>query len=167
MARHLIRMIAAVALIAVGWTFAQHAQPVAASAESDAKTELMDADRAFAKAAAEKGLEGWMSVFADDAVRISPLGGKASAGKDAIRKLDADLFADAKHVLVWEPVDAGVFADGKHGFTTGRARFAERAAGEKGTDRWPVKYVTLWRKGADGSWKVILDTGAASDSPKP
>jgi ketosteroid isomerase-like protein len=167
MARHLIPLLSATLLISVGgWTVARAGRSYAAKAESDAKGELMEADRAFAKAAADKGLDGWMSVFTDDAVRISPLGGKASAGKDAIRKLDASLFADPKRLLVWEPIDAGVFADGKHGFTTGRAKVNDRAAGDKAGSPWPVKYVTFWRKGEDGRWKVILDTGA-SDPPKP
>ena len=163
MTRHLVLLLSAATLFVIGgWTLVQPARSTAAKAESDAKTELMEADRAFAKATADKGLDGWMSVFAEDAVRITPLGGKASAGKDAIRELDASLFTDPKRLLIWEPVDAGVFADGKHGFTTGRAKVIDRAAGDKASGSpWPVKYVTLWRKGADGHWKVILpNTGA-------
>jgi ketosteroid isomerase-like protein len=167
MARHLVLLVSATMLIAVGgWTVAAAGRSAAAKAESDAKVELMDADRAFAKATADKGLDGWVSVFADDAVRIAPLGGKAAAGKDAIRKLDAPLFADTKRLLIWEPTDAGVFADGKHGFTTGRAKVIDRGAGDRAGSPWPVKYVTFWRKGEDGRWQVILDTGA-SDPPKP
>jgi ketosteroid isomerase-like protein len=96
--------------------------------------------------------------MADDAVRVIPLGGKATVGKDAIRKADAPLFADPKNKLDWEPVDAGVFSDGKHGFTTGHARVVT-AGKDKGP--WNIKYVTWWRRGEDGQWKVILDTGAS------
>ena len=60
--------------------------------------------------------------------------------------------------------DGGAFADGKHGFTTGRSRSVQMTdAGEE--VRWTGAYVTWWRKGDDGKWKVILDTGAA-DPPK-
>src|SRR5207253_2583641 len=100
-----------------------------------------------------------------DAVRVSPLGGKAHVGTAAVRKLDAEMFADAKRKLAWEPADAGAFTDGKHGFTTGR--YKALAKNDKGEDevRGTGAYVTVWRKGDDGRWKVILDTGAP-DAPK-
>lgn len=129
------------------------------------KDALMAADRAFAKAAAEKGIDGWMSYMAADAVRISPLGGTATVGTKAVRELDAKLFADPKQKLVWEPTDGGAFADGNTGFTTGKAKIVATGADGKDEVSWTGAYVTIWRKGADGSWKVILDTGA-SDPPK-
>src|SRR5262245_7973291 len=166
MSKHVIVAIPAVVLAGLcGWAFAQRGEPTPKKAEADAKAELMDADRAFAKASAEKGLDGWMSFMAEDAVRVAPLGGQAHAGKAAVKELDAALFADPKVKLVWEPTDAGAFADGKHGFTTGRAkRVARNDKGEEEV-RWTGAYVTWWRKGDDGRWKVILDTGAA-DPPK-
>jgi ketosteroid isomerase-like protein len=132
---------------------------------ADVREDLLAADREFAKAAAEKGLDGWMSVMAEDAVRIAPIGGKAVIGTKAVRELDAGLFADPKKKLVWEPMDGGSFADGTHGFTTGKAKFVTAGADGKEESTWTGSYVTVWRKGTDGKWKVILDTGAA-DPPK-
>jgi ketosteroid isomerase-like protein len=160
MTRRRILFLSSAVCVVIG-TAIGRAEPSGAR-DPDVKKQLIDADRAFAKAAADKGLDGWMSYFAEDAVRISPLGGPAAIGKAAIRKLDARLFADPKLQLVWEPIDAGVFADGKHGFTTGRAKVVTRGA-DKDTCPWTVKYVTWWRKD-DGVWKVILDTGA-SEAP--
>src|SRR5262245_51579004 len=158
-----VLMIAVVALC--GWALARQEKPAQPKGKDDAKTELMDADRAFAKATAEKGIDGWMSFMADDAVRIAPLGGKAHVGKAAVRELDAAMFADPKRKLVWEPTDGGAFADGKHGFTTGRSKvLARNDKGEEEVLRTGA-YVTWWRKGDDGRWKVILDTGAL-DQPK-
>jgi ketosteroid isomerase-like protein len=131
------------------------------STADDAKKQLMDADRAFAKEAAAKGLDGWMSVMADDAVRIQPLGGKAFRGKAAVRELDQAIFADPKKQLVWEPTDGGAFADGKHGFTTGISKFIERTADGKESILSTGRYVTWWRKDDQGVWKVILDTGVS------
>lgn len=162
MSRHLTLIVVAVAAGVCGWAFATSQQPPAPKA--DAKTELMDADRAFAKATGEKGIDGWMSFMADDAVRVQPLGGKATVGKAAVRELDAVMFKDPKRKLLWEPTDGGAFADGKHGFTTGRSRSVQVT--DKGEEvRWTGAYVTWWRRGDDGKWKVILDTGAA-DPPK-
>ncbi len=144
-----------------GWAVAQREQP-----KADAKTKLLDADRAFAKATAEKGLDGWLSYMTDDAVRISPLGSKAHVGKAAIKELDAALFADPKRQLVWEPADGGDFADGKHGFTTGKFKILSKSVEGKEDVQRTGAYVTWWRMGDDGRWKVILDTGAF-DPPKP
>jgi ketosteroid isomerase-like protein len=138
------------------WGFATRDQP---AAKSDAKAELMAADRAFAAAATKDGLNGWMSCFVDDAVRVD-LGTKGHVGKAAVKEHDKELFADPKKQLVWEPTDGGAFADGKAGWTTGKAQVV--TSGEKPDPaKWTHAYITWWRKGDDGKWKVILDTGAA------
>ncbi|MBX9622263.1 MAG: nuclear transport factor 2 family protein [Gemmataceae bacterium] len=155
-------LLAAVAAAGLGvWAFAP---PLRSAPEADVRAEVMAADRAFYKAAAEKGLDGWMGFMADDAVRLAPIGTKAHVGTDAVRKLDAELFADPKARLEWEPTDGGAFADRKYGWTTGRAKIVARtdAGGEE--VRWTGAYVTWWRKDPAG-WRVILDTGAA-DPPK-
>ena len=165
MLKHLTLIVAVVAAAVCGWAFAASQQPPAAKAAPDAKTELMDADRAFAKATGEKGIDGWMSFMADDAGRVQPLGGKATVGKAAVRALDAEMFKDPKRKLLWEPTDGGAFADGKHGFTTGRSRSVQMT--DKGEEvRWTGAYVTWWRKGDDGKWRVILDTGVAEPAKK-
>ena len=125
------------------------------------KAALLDADRAFAKATAERRLDGWMEFYADDAVRITPLGGKATIGRKAIRELDARLFADPSTRLVWEPTDGGAYPDGKVGFTTGKAKIVAKDAAGEDEVKFEGAYVTLWRKESSG-WKVILDTGAAT-----
>ena len=124
----------------------------------------MEADRAFARASAERGLEGWMSVYAPDAVRLS-MGGRALQGLTAIREADAGLFADSTRRLVWEPTDAGVFADGRHGFTTGRSAFVSIERGKPVDTLSTGRYVTWWRLDDAGAWRVILDTGSNDPSP--
>src|SRR5262249_51783383 len=130
MSRYPFVVLVVLAAAVCGWALARQEKPTQpkekADSKADLKAELMDADRAFAKAAAEKGLDGWMSFMADDAVRVVPLGGKAHVGKAAVKELDAAMFADPKRKLVWEPTDGGAFADGKHGFTTGRFRVLVR-----------------------------------------
>lgn len=148
-------------IAAASWSGFAHEQPA-----TSARKQLLEADRAFFKATTEHGIDGWMSFMADDAVRIAPIGSKAVTGRTAVRELDAPMFADPKKRLVWEPTDGGTFADGKHGFTTGRARIVARGDADAEETTWTGTYITIWRQAADGSWKVILDTGA-SDSKKP
>ena len=166
MSRRPIVAVTAAVLVAGGWALTGRPTPAPAAAEPDAKQQLMDADLAFARATAEKGIDGWMSFMADDAVRIAPLGGKAHAGKAAVRELDAKMFADPNRKLLWEPTDGGAFDGGTHGFTTGRSRVVVKAADGKEEVRSTGNYVTWWRKGPDGRWKVILDTGATDPAKK-
>lgn len=117
----------------------------------------MAADRAFGDSTLARGLDGWMSYYTPDAVRMR-LGEPAVQGTEAVRAFDAPLFADTSVVLVWTPVDAGTFADGNHGFSTGKGAMIRRATP---TDTvWQGQYVTIWRREADGRWMVILDTGS-------
>jgi ketosteroid isomerase-like protein len=133
------------------------------AASMKAKEELIAADRAFAKATAERRLDGWMDFYTADAVRITPIGGKATFGTKAIRELDSKMFEDKSTNLVWEPTDGGMWADGKHGFTTGKAKIVGKNAEGKEEVKFLGAYVTIWRKEASG-WKVILDTGAERKS---
>jgi hypothetical protein len=92
------------------------AAPAGAQGVAAEEAALMQADRDFARAAAARRLEGWMSYFTDDAVRLR-WRDPAVRGLDAIRKFDAALFADSTATLTWEPVEAGLYQswDGRGG----------------------------------------------------
>jgi ketosteroid isomerase-like protein len=117
---------------------------------------LLEADRAFARATAERGIDGWMSFFTADAVRLD-LRGKLVRGLAEIREHDLPVHEDPNLELQWEPTGAGLFEGGDHGFTRGRYELVQREGGarsllSRGT------YLTIWRR-EEGGWKVILDTG--------
>lgn len=118
---------------------------------------ILAADRAFNDSTSAHGLDGWMSFYAADAVRLR-LGEQAVQGTEAVRRFDAPIFADTSIVLVWTPVDAGTFANGSHGFSTGKGAMVRRASPSDTV--WQGQYVTIWRRETDGRWKVILDTGS-------
>lgn len=120
------------------------------------REELLAADRAFAESTDRQGLEGWMSWYADDGVRLQ-MGGAVAQGHDAIRRFDEALFADTTMILRWDPTDGAAFGDGQHGFTTGRGALVSRYGGDTA---WTGHYITIWRRGGDGRWQVILDTGS-------
>jgi ketosteroid isomerase-like protein len=119
---------------------------------------LLAADRAFADSTAARRLDGWMGYYSADAVRLT-MGGDVAQGLEAVRKYDAPLFADSTTRLLWTPTGAGAFADGRHGFTTGTSLMLRTAAGKTDTV-YRGAYITMWRREADGRWKVILDTGS-------
>ena len=117
---------------------------------------LMEADRAFARDAAAKGLEGWMSWFAEDA-QIPARTGMVQ-GKAALREVYAKMFATPEFHLEWAPVTAEISADGTLGYTFGRAKRAWRDSDGQ-LKNAESRYVTIWRKQKDGSYKVIFDMG--------
>jgi ketosteroid isomerase-like protein len=118
---------------------------------------LMQADRDFATQTHARGIDGWMSFYAADAIRIRYRGNMVK-GFDAIRKFDSPGISDTTTVLNWEPTDAHVFRDGETGSTTGRYWVVSRKPGEAGKETGHGRYVTMWRRDA-GRWLVIMDTG--------
>jgi ketosteroid isomerase-like protein len=129
------------------------------------REELLDADRRFAAAARERGLDGWMSFLAADAVRLPKLTGAPVRGTEAIRKLDAAIFADPARRLAWEPAEAESFEGGRLGVTTGHYRVLRKGDGGKEEVVARGSYLTWWRKD-DGKWRVILDTGTPDPPAK-
>ena len=120
------------------------------------KATLIKADEAFAVATAEKGLEGWLSWFAPDA-KIFPTGEAVVEGLDAVKACYARSGFDPKE-LKWKPVGGEMAASGDLGYTYGTASWPGADAQGKKTTR-TGKYLTVWKRQADGSWKVVADIG--------
>ena len=119
--------------------------------------ELMEADRDFARRVAEGGLAEWGESFADDAVLL-PRDGPNVRGRAGIRDFMAAAFDTPGFRLSWVPEGAAIAESGDLGYTWGS--FEQQLPGAGGalvTTRG--KYVTIWRREADGTWKVTLDMG--------
>ena len=118
---------------------------------------LMQADRDFAVATHSRGIDGWMSFYTPDAIRIRYRGNMVK-GAEEIRKYDLPGISDTTTILNWEPTDAHVFRDGDIGSTTGRYWIVNRTGPDAGKEGGHGRYVTMWRRDHDG-WLVIMDTG--------
>ena len=117
------------------------------------------------KATAERGFDGFISYFADDASDL-PNGGAIVTGKENIRKALGPWGPDVS--LTWSPVKAEMAASGELGYTFGNYVF--KAKDKEGNLVVHYgKYATVWEKQKDGSWKVAMDMGNASpdSSAKP
>ena len=121
------------------------------------ESSLMEADRDFAVATHARGIDGWMSFYTPDAIRIRYRGDMVK-GFDEIRKFDLAYISDTTNVLNWEPTDAHVFRGGEIGSTTGRYWAVSRAGANSGKETGRGRYVTMWRR-EGGRWLVIMDTG--------
>ncbi len=125
-------------------------------AQSSAATVLMEADKAFDRDTAARGLDGWMDWFAEDARIETPK--EVLSGKAALREYYSKMFAGREFRIHWWPVQADISTDGTLGFTFGRAEISWRD--EKGEmQKRESRYTTLWRKQKDGAYKVIFDIG--------
>jgi ketosteroid isomerase-like protein len=134
------------------------AMPAARNANSDVtENSLMQADRDFAAATHSRGIEGWMSFYARDAIRIRYLDNMVK-GYDEVRKFDLPNISDTTVVLNWEPTDAYVYQDEMTGSTTGRYWIVSRRTTDAGKELGRGRYVTMWRR-EQGRWLVIMDTG--------
>ena len=104
-----------------------------------------------------------MSYYADDAVEL-PNGADALNGKSAIAKTMAFLNNKDNH-LSWAPSYADISASGDLGYTYGTYEFRSRDKDGKPIVSYG-KYSTIWKRQKDGSWKVVLDMGNDSPTPK-
>ena len=138
---------------------AQANSPKKASGGTDA---LLKADSDFAAATAEKGLEGFGSFLADDAATLRP-DKPVISGKEAFLASWTSLLNNHALSITWKPMTASISSSGDLGFTVGSYEITK--AGEKSKQIVATgKYVTIWRKQRDGSWKVLFDTGV-TDTP--
>ena len=133
------------------------------SSSGASEASLMQADRDFADSTHRRGIDGWMSFFARDAIRIR-YRGNIVKGYDAVRAFDLPNISDTTITLNWEPTDAYVFNGGVVGSTTGRYWAVSRKTESLGKELGRGRYVTMWRREA-GRWLVIMDTGYPEPAP--
>jgi len=120
------------------------------------KVLLFDLDAKFAKDVRERGGAAFADWFAQDGValnnRQSPLIGLVAIAKSA--NWDPKVYQ-----LTWTTTDAQMGPSGDMGYTWGHFEgHSKDAAGNPVTTSG--RYITVWRKQSDGSWKVALDAGA-------
>lgn len=120
---------------------------------------LLELDGRFEKAVVAGGGKAFVSWLADDAVTLNN-GRPAVMGREAIA---AQAQWDPKvYQLSWAPLGAQMGPSNDMGFTWGH--YEGRSKDKNGQ---PVvisgRYFTVWKKVADGSWKVALD--ASADEP--
>ena len=117
---------------------------------------VVEAERAFARAAATKGTrDAFLEFLAGDGIifQPGPVNGKQFWQARASRK----------GLLSWEPIFADVSLVGDMGYTTGPYEFRPDGAADK-----PIafgQYFTVWKKQSDGLWRVALDRGTSNPQP--
>ncbi|HTS37219.1 MAG TPA: DUF4440 domain-containing protein [Candidatus Solibacter sp.] len=157
-----IMLFAIFATLVVAVVASTSRRTVSASPKATADT-LKQLEGEFMKAAAEKGAQGYMSYYADDAVEV-PNGVPAIHGKVEIAKTMGFL-DDKNNQLTWTPVGGDISSSGDLGYTYGTYEFHSKDKDGK-TNVDYGKYTSIWKLQKDGSWRVVLDMGNASPAPK-
>lgn len=117
---------------------------------------MVDAEHAFARLAAEKGTrEAFLANMTADALVFNP------------DRVNAREFWTARppasSLLTWAPNYADISANGMLGYTTGNWEF--RA---KGKDDQPIafgEFITIWQRQPDGKYKWVVDIGIGHEKP--
>ena len=125
------------------------------------KATLFDLEARFARDVAARGGAAFAEWFAEDGVMLGN-GRPAAQGREAVRR--AANWSPSEYQLLWTPTDAMMGPSGDMGYTWGH--FEGRSKDANGN---PVirtgRYITVWRRQADGQWKVVLEAG--SNEPQP
>jgi ketosteroid isomerase-like protein len=120
---------------------------------------LFDLEAKFEKDTLAGGGKAFAAWFADDAVTLSN-GQAAVHGHDAIAQRTT--WSAADYQLTWTPQGGQMSPAGDMGFTWGS--YEGHAKDRNGN---PVvtkgRYMTIWKKQSDGTWKVVLDS--SNDAP--
>jgi uncharacterized protein (TIGR02246 family) len=126
----------------------------AADMDKNAK-EIAKLDDDWSKAAAARDVDKVASFYADDAIAYPP-NEPAANGREAAKKVWAAYFAEPTFKISWKTTHAEVAKSGDIGLTTGTYEDSF-----KGPDGKMVsengKYVCIWKKQKDGSWKATND----------
>lgn len=136
--------------------------------ENDLNTEekaLFETDTAYSAAAAAKDVEKAADNYADNAT-LYVAGEPAHVGKTSIREFLAKFYSTPGLSTHWSVTSAHVARSGELGYTTGITYTTTTdASGKKTTIQG--KYVVVWNKMGDGTWKAVHDASNDDVSPQP
>jgi ketosteroid isomerase-like protein len=126
-----------------------------ATSISETEKEVADTERAFAKTMADRNLEAFKSFLAEDAVFWNE--DAELRGIENIVAVWQNYFDGSDAPFAWEPQTVMVLDSGDLALSTGPVW---------GSDNNIRSYFTsIWRKNAQGSWKIVFDKGQKYCAP--
>jgi len=126
------------------------------------ETALRKLDDEWSKAAGSRDVEKTISYYSDDAV-VMPPNIPTLTGKEPIRTLWKSMLGSPDFSGGWKATKVDVARSGDLAYVSGTYEFNEKDdSGKPMTDKG--KYLEVWKKQADGSWKCVADM-FSSDLP--
>ncbi len=115
---------------------------------------LLELDREFSGYSENRGMKQAFLEFADDTAVLLQKHSMPVVGRQAIVKSFMN-FTDTGFILTWEPLAEDIARSGDPGYTYGLYSLLNRAD----STVLRGKYVTIWKRQGDGSWRFVLDGG--------
>src|SRR5271157_4503183 len=147
----LVRLSMAVSLLLLAFTVACTQAPPPDTHDADVQA-LKDTEAVWAKAIAAKDFDKGMTYYADDASLLLPNAPTVN-GKDAIRAALKPLMDDPNFSLTFAATRADVAKSGELGYTVGTYTMTMSDPRTKKSITDKGKYLTAYKKQADGTWK--------------
>jgi ketosteroid isomerase-like protein len=134
--------------------------PATPMSPADTLAEAFAADSAFSRQSVEEGMGIAFPAWATEDAMLS---GAGLFGREAIARAYAPFTLD-KVKLRWEPRLGGAAASGDLAYTVGfGVSVSPTPDGQSRTGH--VKYLSLWRRQPDGSWRWVADQGNGNPGP--
>src|SRR6185503_12879090 len=132
---------------------------VAVFAQNDPLDDMVHTEQRFAERALVVGWrQTFLEYFADSAVGFD--GDQIVPAKELFRRLPDPPKAQR---LIWEPRYGDIASSGDLGYLTGPVRRINPAANE-GRPQHQI-YASVWKRQADGSFRVVIDMGVPTPAP--
>ncbi len=127
-------------------------------------TTIRELDQKWSKTAQAHDLDGTVAFYSDDA-HVLPPDAPLVTGKAAIRAAWAPMLSPAD-LISWQATKVEVSLSGDLGYVTGTYEFKSKDAQGKPTVE-VGKMVEVFKKQADGTWKVCADIWSPDAPPAP
>jgi uncharacterized protein (TIGR02246 family) len=144
----------AVAALATGCSTAPAPSPDTRAADVQA---VKDVEAAWMKVTATKNADQWVSYFAEDGSGLYP-GAGILVGKPALKAAMAPYFADPNFSLNFQATRAMASKGGDMVYTQGTYTLTMTNPKTKKPMTDKGKYLTIYAKQDDGTWKAVADT---------
>jgi uncharacterized protein (TIGR02246 family) len=140
------------AVLVAGCTNPPAPAPVTDTRQADLQA-VRDVEAAMMKA---KDIDTALTYFADDALGLYP-GMPVQQGKQAIKTSLAAIYADPNYSWTFQSSSMDVSKGGDMVYSQGTYAMTTTDAKTKKPKTESGKYLTIYRKQADGNWKVVAD----------
>lgn len=124
---------------------------------------LKDTETAWVKDSVSRDVDKWVAHYTDDASVLIP-DAPIMTGKDAIRGGLKPMMADPNFAVTFAATKVEVAKSGDLGYTQGPYSMTTTNAKTKAPVVEKGKYLTVYKKQGDGTWKAVQDTFMA-DAP--
>ena len=128
-----------------------HATPLSA------KEQVFAAERAFARAMADRDLKAYAQHLSVEAVFFA--GAKSLRGKQAVIDGWAPFFAGEQAPFSWEPDQVEVLESGGLALSTGLVKDP--------SGKVVARFNSIWRMESPGVWHVVFDKGSPAEVVAP